>query len=761
MSAVGRRNVILYRFLISYILILSISIGLFLVIYDRTGAILEEDTKKSNLFMLEQSRNIMDRHIQELDSIIERVALDPKIISLANLDGLKEGSADIDLLINAVNGMASYRLSNSFIKDFYIYFKASDIIMTASRANTKMRLQYGNYFRFGDLSYEEWVSRTAGRVQIKSYLPSTPVTFVGREYPVITKLQSIPLEYPKSNKGCIMAFIDTNAVNQLLQKINAGSSGYSYILDNDNSIITSVNLEGKEARILDIPFAGQGGVTNTRVSGEDMVVSYTISSVNNWKYVAAVPAEFVMRKVNSVRTAVLLAALVILVVGSLLSWIFSYKNAKPIKEICDSLKEFLGDSKGYKNEFNFLSGSIDGLINSNKDLGEKLNEQMPIMRAAFLRRLLHGNYRDLEEIDSNLSHLDIRIHGAAYVVVIMRISGYRNFINKNILKELDLSRLIINRGIEEKSCGRAVSCDLNETDIAFLLSSDSSDTERIRYEVESMAKALSEALHNRSQIYVSFAAGSIYTSLLDIGYSFIEAKQAADYIMGAHENTPVWYHQIREQGDNCKYTIDMERHLIELVRSGDNEGLERFLENIHAENFRRRKLPVPMQRLLLYQMTGTLTRLAEIPGMGVAENKCMEISRADDVDYAYHELCKCFMELADAVNLKKDRSDDLLCDKVLEFIDEAYKKEDLTLYSVAAHFNLTETYLYHFFREETGTTFASYLEKLRMERAYRLLTETGFSITEIALQVGYGSVHSFRRAFKRCRGHIPSDLRNA
>ena len=586
MSAVGRRNVILYRFLISYILILSISIGLFLVIYDRTGAILEEDTKKSNLFMLEQSRNIMDRHIQELDSIIERVALDPKIISLANLDGLKEGSADIDLLINAVNGMASYRLSNSFIKDFYIYFKASDIIMTASRANTKMRLQYGNYFRFGDLSYEEWVSRTAGRVQIKSYLPSTPVTFVGREYPVITKLQSIPLEYPKSNKGCIMAFIDTNAVNQLLQKINAGSSGYSYILDNDNSIITSVNLEGKEARILDIPFAGQGGVTNTRVSGEDMVVSYTISSVNNWKYVAAVPAEFVMRKVNSVRTAVLLAALVILVVGSLLSWIFSYKNAKPIKEICDSLKEFLGDSKGYKNEFNFLSGSIDGLINSNKDLGEKLNEQMPIMRAAFLRRLLHGNYRDLEEIDSNLSHLDIRIHGAAYVVVIMRISGYRNFINKNILKELDLSRLIINRGIEEKSCGRAVSCDLNETDIAFLLSSDSSDTERIRYEVESMAKALSEALHNRSQIYVSFAAGSIYTSLLDIGYSFIEAKQAADYIMGAHENTPVWYHQIREQGDNCKYTIDMERHLIELVRSGDNEGLERFLENIHAENFR-------------------------------------------------------------------------------------------------------------------------------------------------------------------------------
>jgi AraC-type DNA-binding domain-containing proteins len=556
-----------------------------------------------------------------------------------------------------------------------------------------------------------------------------------------------------------MAFIDTNAVKQLLQKINIGDGGYSYIIDESNSVITSVNPSGEAVRLLDIPFNGQGGVTNTEVSGKNMFVSYTVSDINNWKYVAAVPTSYVMMEVNSTRTTVILALFVMLVVGVTLSWVFSYKNAKPIKEINESLKELLGDNNSYKNEYSFLSGSIYSLINRNKDLDEKLNEQVPIIRAAFLRRLLHGNYRDLEEIDSNMVHLDLHIKGEAYVVGIIRISGYRGLINKNILKELDLSRLIINRTIEEKSYGRAVSCDLNETGIALLLSSDSKDPGTVKSEFESLAKDIYGALHSELQIFVAFALGSICTSLLDIGYSYNEARQALDHITMNQEDRLVWYNQIKKQVDSYKYSIDMEQNLIGLVKSGDMDELDKFLKCVQIENFSKRKLTVPLVKLLLSQLSGTLVRLTENLGLELAENRLMEITLLEDVDYAFNEICKCFRELATTVNAKKDRSDDLLCSNLLAYINEEYKKEDLTLYSVASHFNLTETYLYHFFKEKTGMTFAGYLEKLRIDRAYTLITETVYPISEIALQVGYGSVHSFRRAFKRCKGFIPSDLR--
>ncbi len=759
MRKAKKRNTILYKFLISYILILGIAMVFYLAIYSRTVTILEDATKKSNLSMLEQSRDIIDRHIQELDSMIERVAMDPRIISIANMDKLKEGSPDIDLLINALNNLSAYRLTNNFIKDFYIYFKSSDVIMTASRANTNMKLLYGNYFKFGDLSYEEWVSKTAGRVQVKSYLPSTKVTFNGREYPVITRLQSIPLEYPKSNKGCIIAFIDTKAVQQLLQKINTGNDGYSYIIDENNSVIAAADTKGEPVKLLDIPFNKQSGVTNTKVSGKSMFVSYTISNVNQWKYIAAIPTAFVMTEVNNMRTIVISALLVMLVVGIVLSWVFSYKNAKPIKEISESLKEFLGDTNSYKNEYSFLSGSIYNLISKNKNLGEKLNEQLPMIKAAFLRRLLHGNYRDVEEIYSNMAHLDICIRGEAYVVGIIKISGYRGLINKNILRELDLSRLIINRTIQEKSYGRAVSCDLNETGIALLLFSDLTDLGKVKTEFESVAKEIYGALQSELQIFTAFALGSIYTSLLDIGYSFNEARHTLDHITINQEDRLVWYGQITKQNISYKYSIDIEQNLIGLVKSGDVDELGKLLRSIQNENFSKRKLTVPLLKLLQNQLIGTLIRMTENLGLEPDENKLVDILLIEDADYAFEEICKCFRELADAVNMKKDRSDDLLYGKVLNYINEAYKNGDLTLYSIAVHFNVTETYLYHFFKEKTGVTFASHLEKLRMERAYALITETVYPISEIAFKVGYGSVHSFRRAFKRCMGSIPSDLR--
>lgn len=761
MSFGKRRNTILSRFLISYILILAIPLILSLIIYAKTIEMVEEDIKKSNLSMLEQSRDIIDRHLQEADAMVERVALHPKVVSLTYMNELREGSADIDLLINAVNDLSVYRLTNSFVREFFIHFKKSDIVMMTSAANTKMRLLYGNYFRFGNMSYEEWLSSIAAPLQVIRYIPSTPVHFNGRTYPVITRLQSIPLEHPKSNRGCIMVFIDTSAVNQLLQKINVGTTGYTYILDNDNTMITSVCPDGREARILDISFEGNEGVMHARVSGEDMVVSYTASSLNGWKYVTAVPSGFVMKKVNYIRTIILSAALAFLLFGFILSCYLSYKNAKPIKDISDSLRELLGDNNGYKNEYTFLSGSITSLISSNKDLGKKLDEQMPLIRAAFLKRLLYGCFRDMDEINTNLSHLGIQLPGSGYIVMILKIFGYRDLINKNILKELDISRLIINRAIEDKSGGKVASCDLDETKIALLLSFDTDDPAEMRIKVEDMAEELFREFQNQHKIYVSFAAGNICSSLVDIGYSFTEAKQALDYIMTEHEQKLVWYCQIPKQRDRYLYTIDMEKKLMDLAKSGDSEELKKLLKNIYLENFARRKLPGPMQRLFIYQMTGTLTRFVEQVGGDDPEKVLNDISYADEAEYAYQSVCRYFQEYCDSVNIRKSSSDDVLREKVLHYLDEVYMNEDLTLYHAASHFSLTETYLYHFFKEKIGMTFASYLEKLRMDRAYSLLIETQLSINEIAIKVGYGSVHSFRRAFKRCKGYIPSELRNA
>ena len=66
------------------------------------------------------------------------------------------------------------------------------------------------------------------------------------------------------------------------------------------------------------------------------------------------------------------------------------------------------------------------------------------------------------------------------------------------------------------------------------------------------------------------------------------------------------------------------------------------------------------------------------------------------------------------------------------------------------------------FAEEEGTTFSQYVLGQRLMRAHRILTDPRFvdrSITSVAFDVGFGDLSYFNRAFRRCYGGTPSEVR--
>jgi len=63
------------------------------------------------------------------------------------------------------------------------------------------------------------------------------------------------------------------------------------------------------------------------------------------------------------------------------------------------------------------------------------------------------------------------------------------------------------------------------------------------------------------------------------------------------------------------------------------------------------------------------------------------------------------------------------------------------------------------FREEYGITVFEYLNGLRVEEAKKMLTEGVRSVTEIADQLGFESIHYFTRFFKKTTGMSPSDYK--
>jgi len=81
--------------------------------------------------------------------------------------------------------------------------------------------------------------------------------------------------------------------------------------------------------------------------------------------------------------------------------------------------------------------------------------------------------------------------------------------------------------------------------------------------------------------------------------------------------------------------------------------------------------------------------------------------------------------------------------------------KDLTDVSEALGYSYS--HLSHIVTEETGITLRDFYAQKRLQKAIELFRSRSHSITEIASILGYQSIHSFSRAFKKASGLSPTE----
>lgn len=97
-----------------------------------------------------------------------------------------------------------------------------------------------------------------------------------------------------------------------------------------------------------------------------------------------------------------------------------------------------------------------------------------------------------------------------------------------------------------------------------------------------------------------------------------------------------------------------------------------------------------------------------------------------------------------------------LSSRLLVYINDNFKS-DLSLDAIAGRFGYTKGYLSRWFSQSFGVGFCEYLSALRLKNALLLLHEGGRSITECAMESGFGSMRSFYRVFHREIGCSPCE----
>ncbi|MFD1177527.1 response regulator [Paenibacillus puldeungensis] len=94
----------------------------------------------------------------------------------------------------------------------------------------------------------------------------------------------------------------------------------------------------------------------------------------------------------------------------------------------------------------------------------------------------------------------------------------------------------------------------------------------------------------------------------------------------------------------------------------------------------------------------------------------------------------------------------------LLYLDEHFA-ERIVISDIAERVNLSETYLCQIFKTETGRSILTYVNELRMKKAYELLASGKYLVKQAAAQVGIDDPFYFNRLFKKHFGISPKSVK--
>ncbi len=99
---------------------------------------------------------------------------------------------------------------------------------------------------------------------------------------------------------------------------------------------------------------------------------------------------------------------------------------------------------------------------------------------------------------------------------------------------------------------------------------------------------------------------------------------------------------------------------------------------------------------------------------------------------------------------------DELLEKILSYIDETIC-EPITIAEICEKFSISRSSLQILFKENMDQSPKKYINELKLDKSCQMLCENKYTISEIALMLGFNSIHYFSRAFTQKYHMSPSE----
>lgn len=758
---IRRRKSVFLTLWFSYIAILIIPVSVSFALYTSMEKTMVENASRSNLAMLEQVRQIVDNHLQEIEQIAVQIATHPKLQTLWTI----RDSEKYIQYEEAVRALMNIGKGSGFVDSFFIHMRDEDIILT-SRVKTDAETYFTKLYPYADKTLEQVRSDLLSGYHFKTYWPVTAMLDGSTRRNVIQSAVSLPLGEAENVWGTLIMTIGEEQIYNLLKQIEWVNSGSMYILDDTGQVIMSTSGSYDLSDRLRLEIAEGSGYRSYTDGGKDSMLSYTTGQ-SGWKYVSLVPKAVVLERVNEIEVWALSLLAFVVIAGTVAAYWMAYRSYSPIRDMVFALMNGKTADKApvTGNEYEFIKTSIAETMAEGKELKDKLEGHIPVVRAYFLSRLLKGQAEPTSMEEESLRFMGVRFPCSHVCVILVEVDESSEFIADGNEREWALIRFILFNLSSELLGDRGYVTETDRNRLALLMNVKD-DGEETAIERDGIIRELKRVTEERFRMRTAIGVSSIRPGLSEIDRCYGEALSALDYRIIHGSGSVIQFDQIREiERGYYHYPIETEAQLMNYMKSGDYDEVVRLLDELYEQNVTARSITPELGKTLLFNLLSTVLKVMNALKIdarqlaGIDSDPVKHIMGSSSAEKMLSRIKELSRAICDSVREARTDQSGRLNERLKQYIEENSADNGLSLTSIAEFFGMTPQYVSGFFKKQNGINLTDYMVEVRVKEAKRLLAESGLTVLQIAQKVGYATDIGFIRVFKKLEGITPGKYR--
>lgn len=738
------------------------------VSYSKSASLLIAEVVEANNQYLEQARSSMDNALIALNTLSFQIELQDDIRRSLYMS---EQTWDMNqlLFLNIIKYLKSVKLSHPMIVDIWLQYYRYPVVLNPE-AKYNVEHFYGQIYASEPAI--DWREKPA--YHGFASLGPAQSTVYGVSSEVITFARTVPYS-EMTPLGMLYINMKTEDIARTLQNSGDPYPAFMYAVDREGRQLFSGAVRSEQDETLESKIgtitdkvrslsAKQGHLEET-ISGESYQIVFTSSNVNDWTYISVVPTAFITSEAKQLRQYTWLTAAVCLVGGLILSYFLTIRMYRPIHKIVSYI-ELFGHRhpeerrRAAEDELGFIDRIINYVYYEMHHFKDAFERNLPKLRQNMLYDLLEGRL-PAEKMKETAEELRMPFRYDLFQVIVFESIDFTIDDDMSLLG-VDMTALFdqLAIGIESTAIRSVRKRKDKLVSILNLSSSEPNPDAAVDY----IRKVLDYFKHRHSRAF-TVGVGKVYGRAEDIPFSYVDALSALQYKVVKGQGSVIFVDEVRQlPASSFHYTFDMEKKLINAVKTGNAESLSKALGAIWSANLET-AAPTPELVHNLFQALAS-TAVRTIYELGAAPKEIYgessdlhrEVSELGSMEAKKACIERSLTSIVDWIRSKQQGQYDKLLRQIEQFVDAHYR-QDLSQSMLSEHLGLSASYVSSIFKDVTGMTFSDYVNSRRIEQAKSLLRHSDDSIAEIAETTGFTNANTFIRVFKRFEGVTPGQFR--